>query len=122
MRLEGLRKPRETSLKIADVPVEIQTKDLPNTSQESYRYASPLGFKSRIKYNSESPWKPKINNLFIPGFFKVAFNIPNHLSYGRMIIIEKWIENNADRNSQDLILGTIPTFLKELRKNTKPQA
>lgn len=98
------------------LPVEIQTKDLPNKSQEPYRYASPLDCKSRIKYNSESPWKSKINNLFIPGFFNVAFNIRNHLSYRRMKIIEKRIENNVDRNGHDLILGTIPTFLEELRK------
>jgi hypothetical protein len=52
MCLEGLRKPRETSVEIADIPVEIQTKNLPNTSQEPYRYASPLDCKSRIKYNS----------------------------------------------------------------------
>lgn len=54
MCLEGLRKPRETSVKIADIPVEIQAKNLPNKSQEPYRYASPLGCKSRIKSNSES--------------------------------------------------------------------
>jgi hypothetical protein len=42
--LYGLRKNRETSVKIAGVLTVIQTEDLPNTSLNCYRYNSLHGF------------------------------------------------------------------------------
>jgi hypothetical protein len=42
---EGLRKPRKTSLRIANVPAEIRTICLLNTSKERYRYTNPSGDK-----------------------------------------------------------------------------
>jgi hypothetical protein len=43
--LEGLRKPRKTSLRIANIPAEIRTVYLPNMSKEHYPYTNPSGDK-----------------------------------------------------------------------------
>jgi hypothetical protein len=73
MFLEGLRKPRDTSVKIADIPVEILTKDLPNTRQERYRYASLLGCKSRMKYNSELPWNLSVVSSTLLVIYRIIY-------------------------------------------------
>jgi hypothetical protein len=45
IRLEGLSKTMKTLVSTVDVPAEIQTEHLPNTSLERYRYTNVFGSK-----------------------------------------------------------------------------
>lgn len=48
--LEGLRKPRQTSVNIADVPLEIQTEHLSNTSLRAL--VPPLDYTARRYFSN----------------------------------------------------------------------
>jgi hypothetical protein len=49
--LEGLRKIRKDSVRTASVPAEIRAEHLPNTGEESYRYAKPPGSSRKTTYD-----------------------------------------------------------------------